>query len=298
MRERDHDRGDREDAEGQRARDDGAGTSFAQRVECALLALANPVFFALRSRLRFRRGGYRETRATPLTDPVALETLRRCGLDGVIERMSEPTLATTLHVVDLLEAVFTRHPPPSSSPLRVLDVGCKNFEVAPALLASLATRGVRRDAIELTGIELDAYRVYAGGHSRADAATYFLELAAKAGFGGAHRFIAGDVLEHREHYDVITWLHPFVTPTPLLRWGLPLRHLAPERMLAHVASLRAPGGLLVIVNQEPEEAAIQRGLFARVGLDATSFDVASKFPRRHTRCPVHIVKKGTVPASS
>jgi hypothetical protein len=298
MRDDGEGRTDSEDADDRRARDDGASTSFAERVECALLALANPVFFALRSRLRFRRAGYRETRATPLTDPLAIATLQRFGLADLTERMHASTLATTLHVVDLLAAVFERHPPPTATPLRALDVGSKNFEVAPALLASLVARGARRDAIELTGIELDAYRVYADGHSRADAAAYFLALAADAGFGGAHRFVAGDVLAHREPYDVITWLHPFVTPAPLLRWGLPRRHLAPERMLAHVASLRAPGGMLVIVNQEPEEAAIQRDLFARVGLEATSFDVPSRFPRRHATSPVHVVKTGTVPTPS
>ncbi|MCC7171317.1 MAG: hypothetical protein IT459_12780 [Planctomycetes bacterium] len=297
MRDDGEGRASREDADDRRARDGGAGMSFAQRVECALRALANPVFFALRSRLRFRRAGYRETRETPLTDPVAIATLQRFGLTDLTERMRASTLATTLHVVDLLDAVFERHAPPTATPLRVLDVGSKNFEVAPALLASLAAHRGRRDAIELTGIELDAYRVYADGHSRADAAAYFLALAAEVGLGRSHRFIAGDVLEHRERYDVITWFHPFVTPAPLLRWGLPLRHLAPERMLEHVASLRAPGGLLVIVNQEPEEAAIQRELFARVGLEATSFEVPSRFPRRHATCPVHVVKKGSAPAS-
>jgi len=262
---------------------------LVDRLECAALALLNPVAYALRNRLRFRRAGYSERRTTPL-DALSNTLLTRHGLLPIVDRCYEGSLLSITHALDLLELFFRIEPPPIASSLRLLDVGSKNFEMAPGILASLRPFVAQPSHLESTGIELDAYRVYAHGHSRADAAAYFLGFARELGFSAAHRFLAGDVCEHDETYDCITWFSPFLTPAPLLRWGLARRHLRPEATLKHVAARLRPGGLLVIVNQEPEEAELQRAMFDRLGIRARSQTLVSAFPRKHRECHVHCVR--------
>lgn len=262
---------------------------LVDRLECAALALLNPVAYALRNRLRFRRAGYSERRTTPLDTP-STGLLTRHGLLPIVDRCYEGSLLSITHALDLLEQTFRIESPPTRSSLRVLDVGAKNFEMAPGILAALRPFVSKASQLELTGIELDAYRVYADGHSRADAAAYFVGFARELGFSAAHRFLAGDVCEHEESYDCITWFSPFLTPAPLLRWGLARRHLRPEATLKHVVARLRPGGLLVIVHQEPEEAELQRAMIERLGLTARSLTLVSGFPRKHRDCHVHCVR--------
>jgi hypothetical protein len=44
--------------------------------------------------------------------------------------------------------------------------------------------------------------------------------------------------------------------------------LVPDQLLAHVVSLLAPGGTLLVVNQGEAEAALQRACFERQGVRA------------------------------
>ena len=83
-----------------------------------------------------------------------------------------------------------------------------------------------------------------------------------------------DHLEKDLKFDLVTCFFPFLTPSPLLWWGLPRRLLQPEAFFAHVCARVLPGGLLVVVNHSVEERDIQRGLFtaARLTPWAATFD--------------------------
>ncbi len=254
-----------------------------------LLAVFNPVFFRLRNAVRFRRSGYSERREHPPQERLELDVAARAGILPLANGLSEWSWRANLHVYDLLSAILDRTPPAKSKGASVLDVGSKNFEYAPGLLGAL--RGRFEGPVMLTGIELDAYRVYRGMHSRFDAAEYFLDLSATLFRDSPRgRYLAGNVLRHRETYDLITWFSPFLTPFPHLRWGLSRSSLEPRATLEHVLSLLRPGGMLIVVNQEPDESTIQRELFAASGVTAESFSLSSRFPRKHDTCYAHVAR--------
>lgn len=233
-----------------------------------LRRLLNPAAFALRDALRFRRAGYREgplapARVSPrlraqLESPQARALAETHGLAALVPRLDHAAYTKSLFVIELFERLG-EHIRTPSGPCAVLDVGCKNFECAPGLHAAVTRRC--GGEVSLTGSEIDAYPIYRNLHSRADAAHYYLGL-----LPGNHRYLPGDVRELTGRYGLITWFFPFVTPSPLLWWGLPERCFAPEAVFRHVLGLLAPGGTLVITNYTPEEVAAQAALFAGAGL--------------------------------
>lgn len=140
--------------------------------------------------------------------------------------------------------------------VRALDVGAKNFDYVDALVAFAAWHGRTGTPREvaLTGVEVDAHRRYADLRTRRAWAEHY------AAQVPGSRFVVGDVREVEGSYDLVTWFHPFVTLEPLLRWGLPRSLLAPQDLLSHVISLLAPGGWLLVVSYDEEEAVEQRRL--------------------------------------
>lgn len=268
--------------------------------ECCLLGAANPVFFALRRRLAFGRRGYSESPgdATPVPHGVRLwldsgrarELSDRYDLDAVRARLSPAAHAAVLEFADLLDAILAtgavRSPPSREGRERVeaLDVGSKNFEAAPALDRVLgAWLGA---PVRLTGLEVDAHRVYRSFHSREDVARYYLSLLEPAG----HRYVAGDFLEHPDRYDVVTWFKPFLTPYAHLRWGLPRRLLRPSPMARHLVERLRPGGVAIVVNQTRHEADLQRALLRSADADFESFELEDVIRRTDEPAQVHVVR--------
>ena len=71
----------------------------------------------------------------------------------------------------------------------------------------------------------------------------------------------GDILKETEQYEGISLFLPFVFEEPLLKWGLPSKHFNPLEILVQCISLLTDGGVLMIINLTPEEAAQQEVLF-------------------------------------
>jgi hypothetical protein len=160
---------------------------------------------------------------------------------------SLPEWRESLYVLDVL----TTHLPPTLPAGRGLDVGAKNGCTLPGL----ATASPRAwDAVEL-----DAHRRYLWGSTRR---VYGEALARR--FEGC-RFIAGSVADQLGPWALVTWFLPFLNAQPLAAWGLPARFLEPERLLRHVLQRVVPGGVVLLVNQGEEEAALQQQLLERVG---------------------------------
>ncbi|MDX2085702.1 MAG: hypothetical protein SFZ03_09985 [Candidatus Melainabacteria bacterium] len=140
-----------------------------------------------------------------------------------------------------------------------LDVGAKNWSYVAAL-HSFANRHFCNDEtpVALTGVELDAYRAYVDGYTRADYAARFT-----APLAGA-RYLPGDVCQHQARYHFISLFLPFVLLEPCLAWGLSKAQFQPQAMLAHLLSLLHPGGVLLVINQGAVEAQAQWEYFSKL----------------------------------
>ncbi len=275
--------------------------------EKALLAALNPIFFRLRSAIRFRRAGYEEAPEPldqlseglreSLASPRADQMRARYDLKRFEPRLRRESFISVLYFADLLDSIFdsskllseSQWPKPDAGEparrLRILDIGSKNFDCAPAVV-SVAERRLghgQARGVTLTGIELDAFRIYRNLHSRADVGHYFCRLAGQAiqqsseRNTNTHQYVAGDLLKHNGTYDLITWFHPFLDAYPLLHWGLPSGRLRPRELFNHAFGLLASGGRCVILNQEEHERDLQRALIESSGAEFEAFEITLAF---------------------
>jgi len=161
---------------------------------------------------------------------------------------------TYLHHIDWMLAQSTINTPQYTIK-NWLDIGCKNWGYVEAIHQVMQKLSPDQH-FEMTGIELDAFRLYGNFHTRWDYAQTFIQPIPQA------HYIARDVLQHQGAYDVISWFLPFVFEDPCLAWGLPLTHFKPKALLNHVVQLLKPNGLLLIVNQGADEWAEQQRLLS------------------------------------
>jgi hypothetical protein len=137
---------------------------------------------------------------------------------------------------------------------RVVDIGCRNFYLAPLLHALF---GEHFAPLEIHGIEIDAHRRYRNLRTRADYGKHY------AGSIPNGHYHAMDFRDWREPFEVGLLLNPFVTKSTLLAWGLPLAHFAPEEIYAHAR--RQCRGLLFVTHPSEMEREIGLELAARAG---------------------------------
>lgn len=128
--------------------------------------------------------------------------------------------------------------------LKVADIGCRTFFLAPALEAIFRRRGFLP---EIHGIEVDAFRRLADFRTRKEYGDYFASLIPSG------EFHAIDFLEWNEEVDVAFLLNPFVQERSVLAWGLPLRFLQPGALFAHCAHTLKENGLLLVSAPTVEE---------------------------------------------
>lgn len=234
---------------------------------------ANRVFFNLRCRLQWQRRGYREIPESkedlfgnlpaPLAKraaTLATELRARYQLASLYAAASRLNYLENLFLLDLFDQAWSEAALTLPAAPRILDVGAKNWYYVRAVYQFFQYQGQREPrSIHLTGIELDAYRVYADWHSRYDYAVAYMQGLPDC------RYLVGDFLDHREQYDVVLLLFPFLLERTLLQWGLPLTHFQPLKFLQHALDLLTPAGILCIVNQGEQEASAQLDLIQAAG---------------------------------
>jgi hypothetical protein len=168
----------------------------------------------------------------------------------------------------------------STNPLLVGDVGARDFSFAPVFDRHFRNKGIRE--VEVHGFEVDAYRRYTNLCSRAD---YGRAFAGRIPKGYYH---AMDFLDWDLPLDVIFLLHPFVTPEPPLRWGLPLSVYRPQILFEHcMRILKTRTGILLLSNPTLKEFEISLNLAEKAGFTvkqkvlwkATSTNPAHQKPR-------------------
>jgi hypothetical protein len=152
-----------------------------------------------------------------------------------------------LLIIELLEKYIEKNEEKS---LEILDIGSKNWEYLFGEYYFFKN-GNKEKELSIYGIELDAYRRYKNLYTRYDYAISFTEKLKKS------KYIVGDFMEHNGSYDYILCFFPFIIPSPLIHWGLPLKFLRPMEMLKHAYSLLKEDGILLISNQYSKEYELQ-----------------------------------------
>jgi SAM-dependent methyltransferase len=186
-----------------------------------------------------------EARAAELHDRYRLEPLARLSTRALYRK--------NLYLLDTLEKATHGLPLPFSDGrgIKALDVGSQDWYYVFALERWLQSHNREgREPVQLTGIELDGYEIYADFHSRQDYARAYAEQTGNPQV----RYQVGDFLKvGAGEQDIIFLFYPLLLRHHLLLWGLPLRYFAPKALLSQAAALTRPGGWLVVFcHTQPE----------------------------------------------
>jgi hypothetical protein len=223
--------------------------------------LRNSLDWALRNSLTWSPPARERAEQLEAPDEAEGKRIADYQLESARDRMTWQRWQRNLTVLERLELAANSSALvallKSTSPLLALDVGSKNFDYVDALQGFWRHREGERE-VQLTGLEIDAYRRYTDVRTRRAWAQHY------ASFCPGARYVVGDLQRHNSRYHVITWFFPFVTEFPLLRWGLPLGLFQPAALLAHALSLLEPEGVLILVNQTDAEVVVQRHLLAEL----------------------------------
>jgi hypothetical protein len=133
------------------------------------------------------------------------------------------------------------------------DVGCASFWYAQTLAVFFQPH-------EIVGVEIEGHRLFKDGRTRIDYAAGYL-----SGLGHA-RFVVADYALCELPSDVIIAWFPFVTPTAILAWRLPLSLLAPKALFERICHNLRPDGLFVMINHGEAEARLAAALCDAAGL--------------------------------
>jgi len=274
-----------------------------QSIENILAWLLNPLFFHLRNTIKF-------SRKKPFVDKVVrleslpqyaqnqlesdryLELKARFKLDEFADHISWSSLYGAYFFLDVLEKALSLSTKPldPTEHLRILDVGTKNFDAAPALYNFFRHRSSGAlPRVDVTGIEIDAYRVYRSLFSRYDVGRFYERLITFSDREDTPRYLPGDFLGHEDSYNILTCFFPFMSPFALLAWGLPTALLAPRRFLDHMITRLQPNGLAIIVNQTKAERDIQIDLLEQSGAHFETFEISLEFRENQPLAYLHLI---------
>jgi SAM-dependent methyltransferase len=216
-------------------------------------------WFGVSERVRWSRGIHHEIPARELPALSREQAERIAALRARYQVQFEASLNATTSLnnyeyLDILDRAWSESglvPPAGGGTL--CDIGCASFWYATSLQSFF-----RPD--RLVGIDVEGHRLFRDGRSRIDYAHGYL-----AGIPGA-RFVVADYANAQEPADLITAWFPFLTPTSILAWRLPLSLLAPERLFERIKHNLKPAGLFVMVNHGLAEAALAEQLCIATGL--------------------------------
>lgn len=217
--------------------------------------LKNNFDFFLRQHLDFSRKNYfikNEPKEALFADSKLIERektlVEKYSLEHLKSNSSAQNYCENLYTIDLLDRFLTID---FQEDLTALDIGSKNWFYAKGEYFFFKKHC---NNLNLTGIELDANRLYTNFYTRKEAAKFYTQ-----GLQGC-KYIHSDFLKHNSKYNCIIWFLPFVVNYPLIKWGLPQKYFQPENMLKHAYESLEQGGKIFIVNQGETEYNIQSRL--------------------------------------
>ena len=153
-----------------------------------------------------------------------------------------------LYILEILDKYFKVYP---KEDLKVLDIGSKSWNYAKGEYIFFNNHCHH---LEMTGVELDAYRLCWNLFSRYEIARYNIKYLPFT------NYIADDFMNINGKFDYITWFLPFVGEYQHKKWGLPMRYFIPDKMLKHAHDCLQDGGAMFIVNQGEAEFWLQKQL--------------------------------------
>ncbi len=226
------------------------------------------------------RRDYREEPAQTL--PVSLSVDQQQTIQGLQlkygEKFEDQFAASTalenyeyLNLFDQIQEKFNWQPAFDKD---LVDVGSLNFYYAPALQAFFHPR-------QLSGIELEGYRVYTNLYNRFEYAQCYIRPFKNTSY------TVMDFCDFTETVDGITCFYPFVIPEPLLAWRLPLKVFQPQRLFEQITRSLRKEGVLLMLNHGEEEAQVACDLARHCGLQLQS--VPQPLPPLFPRAEVPIV---------
>src|SRR6202021_1494460 len=222
-----------------------------------LRSLRHSFWYAVSERIRWSRGAFEETPARELCIVDREQSQRIAALRDRYQvqfelRMSAATSVNNYEYLDILDRGWSESGMGRPAGGEICDIGCASFWYAATLQTFF-----RPD--RMVGVEVEGHRLFRDGRARIDyAAGYLLRLPNA-------RFVIADYAGHCEPSDIITAWFPFLTPTAILAWRLPLSLLAPERLFQQIYHNLNPGGMLVMVNHGEEEASRGQELCSAAG---------------------------------
>jgi hypothetical protein len=224
-----------------------------------LKSLRHGFWYGVSERIRWSRGAFEETPACELCTVDREQVERIAALRERYQvhferRMNVATSLNNYEYLDILDRGWGEAGVARPCGGVLCDIGCASFWYAATLQAFF-----RPDC--LIGVEVEGHRLFRDGRTRIDYAAGYL-----ARLPDSH-FVVADYCAYREPADVITAWFPFLTPTALLAWRLPLRLLAPGKLFRQVQENLKPGGVFFMVNHGPQEARLAHGLCDAAGLD-------------------------------
>ena len=239
-----------------------------------LLKLRNQVDYPLRQALHLGRSGLRFTNESkqdlyshlpPARRRAAEKTERRLRqqyhLEALYQHSTADNYRENLYYLDLLEKALQAAGDPLPSPLAAADIGPSHWFYVQALWAALCWWDAPQERqVDLTGYEVDAYRLYADFRSRLEHARAHLE-----GLPGSKvRCLPQGFSRQPGRFDFIAMLFPFVFLHDHLEWGLPQGLFDPFSLLQDAWDSLKPGGVLLIINQGQEEHEAQARMLSRL----------------------------------
>jgi len=243
-----------------------------------LLDLRNRLDYAIRQRVHFpsravtlqagSRPDLQSAYPKETREKVSAEIARLRSaypVEGIESIPSERDIRENYFYLAMLDEAFRRSGVELPAEVTAADIGPSSWFYVQALYAALTRYGtIQPHAVNLTGFEVDAYRLYADFHTRRDHALANMRGLADVTFVD-HGFTA-----QPDTYDVLTVFFPFIFQKDHLEWGLPGKFFNPQELQSAAFASLKPGGLLVIVNQGLREHEAQKHMLQKAGLAPTA----------------------------
>jgi hypothetical protein len=227
-----------------------------------LRSLRHGFWYGISERMRWSRGAFEEIPAREFLVLGSEKAERIAALRHRYQvqfelQLSAATSLRNYEYLDLLDRGWRESGMEIPQDGVLCDIGCASFWYAATLQCFF--RPAR-----LIGVEVEGYRLFRNWHTRSDYAAGYLARMPTA------KFVVADYSGREEPADMITAWFPFLTPTALLAWRLPLSLLAPEKLFHRVKYNLLPQGTFFMVNHGLDEAALAAGWCDAAGFRLTA----------------------------